>query len=100
MGGTNVPITAKDGIVLHGSGTTGCHGAVERRGREHGWAYELGYLSRGDSWLRTPDGTRLVWHHARSVWMELFDSGVRVPVPVILRPISLVLAAMRADCRL
>jgi hypothetical protein len=86
-------------VVLHGSGTTGCHHAVERGGRA-GWAYDLGYLLRHgadlDALRADPDRTRLVWFHHDRVWKELFSSGVAVTRPELAAPPADVLALVDA----
>jgi hypothetical protein len=100
MGGTADPIDARLGIVLHGSGTTGCHGAVEREGRSQQWSYDLGYLLRHgrvlDDLRSTPDASWLVWGHADRTWWELFASGTRLPFPQLPPPAPHVLAAVDA----
>lgn len=56
-------------VLLHGSGTTGCHGRVEN---ERAWAKEFGY--------RVPDGVLLpcevpLLHHGHGGWVMLADDG-------------------------
>lgn len=119
MGGTQRAIDARFGIALCGSGTTGCHGAVETRGRHEtpelhdatvvrpplaleGWSYQLGYLLRHDAHAEAlrndPELTHVVWGHADRCWWELFASGVRTradrPAPD-LALLGLVYAATR-----
>jgi hypothetical protein len=97
-GGTAYPIDARMGVVLHGSGTTGCHGAVEREGREQGWSYDLGYLLKHgivlDQLRADPDLPWLVWGHADRVWWELTAAGTRLPVPQRTPPDPEVLAGL------
>jgi hypothetical protein len=85
MGGTSERITAAHGIVLCGSGTTGCHGKTENEGRhelfdagdgQQGWAYLLGWLIRTSAGIEPRDVLR--WHHADRCWYELTDGGIRV----------------------
>jgi hypothetical protein len=100
MGGTRFPIDARLGICVHGSGTTGCHSAIERQGREDGWAYNLGYLLRHGRQLEQlradPDLPWLVWGHADRVWWELTAAGTRLPVPQLSAPDRTLLAALGA----
>lgn len=100
MGGTSVPIDPRFGIVLHGSGTTGCHGAVEREGRALGWAYELGYLLRHgqvlDELLADDDAAWLVWGHRDRCWWELTKAGTRLPYPRRTPPHPALLGALDA----
>jgi hypothetical protein len=100
MGGTSQPIDPRLGIVIHGSGVSGCHGAVERDGRADGWAYELRYLARHgqvlDRLRDDPDATWLVWGHADRVWWELTRAGTRLPVPQEAAPDRSVLTELDA----
>lgn len=94
-GGSSIPIGPHQAIAACGSGTSGCHGMVERAGREQGWAYRLGYLARhGLDPSETPDGTRLVWGHAARLWWELWPSGVRTARPDLPRPAPVDLAGL------
>jgi hypothetical protein len=97
MGGTRFPLDPRLAVVLHGSGTTGCHGAVERLRED--WTKALGYLLTHGATLDRlrddPDATRLVWYHHERVWKELFVSGVAVmraeleaPPPPVLHAVD------------
>jgi hypothetical protein len=96
MGGTSRRITPAWGIVLCGSGTTGCHGVTENAGRHQlwtrwdgapgaeGWAYQLGWLIRTAVGVDPADVLR--WHHADRCWFELTDGGIRVVRAGVLAP--------------
>lgn len=66
MGGTQRTMTAADGLVLCGSGTTGCHGWVERHRDE---ARTYGWLLQGGG---PPTDVAVVY---RGYWARLTDSG-------------------------
>lgn len=95
MGGTSRPATAAHSIVLCGSGTTGCHGLVEREGRAERWSYDLGYLLEHGRDLPV---THTVWYHRDRTWYELFPSGVAATTASLTRPNPDVLAYL--DTRL
>lgn len=99
-GGSSVPIDARLGLTACGSGVSGCHGAIERAGRQDQWAYDLGYLLRHGATAETlradPDVPWLVWGHADRVWWELHSSGTRIPVPQAVPPGRDVLALVDA----
>lgn len=75
MGGTRIPITCADGLVVCGMGNTeGCHGYIEAH---FGWALERGYKVRRNGHLN-PSEVPVFW---RGEWVLFNHDGTTCPVP-------------------
>ena len=74
MGGTSRTITAACGVILCGTGTTGCHGWVESHRHE---ARELGYLVPLNGTLKPSQVPVVRWDGAL---VHLTDDGQAQPI--------------------
>lgn len=79
MGGTRREVTCADGLVVCGSGTTGCHGLIER---ERKWALDNGFLvSRWADAAAVPVLVRGAWARLTPqgtvTWLDDLNLGTR-----------------------
>lgn len=77
MGGTKRVMSCADGLVVCGSGTTGCHGLIESRRR---WAEKRGYV------VRRPTRPLEVPVFALGRWVLFNADGTTTPAPTMEVP--------------
>lgn len=79
MGGTRRQVTCADGLVVCGSGTTGCHGHITENPR---WAEDRGYVIRRNS-IADPLNEPVF---VRGEWVMFNADGSVGPAPALEVP--------------